>query len=111
MLEHVGPTQSCHWYVYEVGVLVQDPVVAVSVPPVSVLPVMAGGAVFDGSVVLPLLTTPVRRLVAETLPPAFDAVTTTSIEKPTSDAWTVYELEVALAMFEQLVGDKQSCHW
>ena len=85
--------QSCHAYANVVGLLLQVPLLAVSVTPCCAViglipgaPVTVGAA---GSTVLVML------LVAWFAPPAFDPVTITSIVLPTSVDSTVYVLAEA----------------
>jgi hypothetical protein len=86
MLVHADPEQSCQWYVYEVGLFVQVPLLEVNVFPCWAVPVIAGAAVFEGC---GGLTVAVLAEVADADPPALAAVTTTSIVSPTSEAWTL----------------------
>jgi hypothetical protein len=87
------------------------PVDAVSVLETCAVPVIVGTAVFTGAGEDADWTTPVAADVALPDPLAFVAVTTTSIVPPTSEDCTVYEFEVAPAMFEhEAPKTLQSCH-
>jgi hypothetical protein len=68
--------------------------------------VIVGTAVFTGAGWGTVLVA-AEEALAE--PPAFVAVTTTSIVSPTSEDCAVYELELAPAMFWH-VPPRQSCH-
>jgi hypothetical protein len=56
--------------------------------------------------------TAVGEALADTWPPAFEAVTTTAIVPPTSAEASVYVVDVAPAIELQLVPpESQRCHW
>src|SRR5919204_4010672 len=92
-----------------VGVPLQIPVEAVSVPASSGGPPTVGASVSDGATGA---TTAVRALVAGVLPAAFDAVTTTRNVDPTSPDTSWYVEPVAPATFEQYApAESQRRHW
>jgi hypothetical protein len=83
--------------------------VAVSVCPCWAVPLIVGSAVFASGMAV---TTAVWLLVAEALPPEFDAVTTTRIVEPMSDGVSAYVELVAPEMSAQLAPDAlQRRHW
>ena len=78
MFAHEAPEllQSCHWYAYELGLLVHDPLVVVSFWPCCVVPLMTGGALLDGGLGVDPVTVAVTADGAEAEPPPLVAVTT-----------------------------------
>src|SRR5947209_7249227 len=103
------PSQSCHWYAYEVGDPFQLPFDAVSVCPSVVVPEIVGGAVLVGA---PGCTTAVCCEVAWAEPAAFVSVTTTRTVVPTSPGPSAYVWAVAPWMFWQLLpAGSHDCPW
>src|SRR5690348_16048373 len=112
MFEQVAPdaSQSCHWYAYDEGLLVHDPLEVESDWPSVACPVTGGAAEADGGG--GGATEAVADDVAEPDPAELVAVTTTRIVWPMSATASVYVLWVAPLMFEQLAPEpSQSCHW
>ena len=97
MSEYEPPTvlARCHWYVYDVGELVHEPLVVVNVAPLRALPEITGSAVFVGAT---STTAVVAAEVADAEPKPFVPVTETLMKYPMSDSDTTYELLVAVAM-------------
>src|SRR5579859_3538057 len=91
----------CHCLVNDVGVGVQLPLLTCRASPTIAEPETAGLTVFVGPFVEP--TTSVGSDVAEALPSAFDAVTTTRTAWPTSPLTSTYVLLVAPVMSPQPV--------
>src|SRR5947209_2167607 len=103
------PSQSCHWYAYEVGDPFQLPFDAVSVCPSVVVPEIVGGAVLVGA---PGCTTAVCCEVAWAEPAAFGSVTSTRTVVPTSP-WPSVSVHAALPglLWQLLPAASQACHW
>ena len=100
----------CHCRVYELGAGVQLPFVTRSVSPTTGEPLTAGFTVFAGPVAEPMTSDGAD--VADALPSAFVAVTTTRSVWPTSPDAGVYVLVVPAVMSPQAVpSDAQRCHW
>jgi hypothetical protein len=89
-----------HWYANELGLLFQEPAVAVSVCPTCAVPEIVGTAVFSGA--RPLSTTAVAPEVALAEPSEFVAVTVTRSLRPASALRSRYVDAVAPETFEQL---------
>jgi hypothetical protein len=96
--------------VYEDGAGLQLPFETRSDSPTTGEPLSTGLTVFDGPSAEPM--TSVGADVADDLPSAFVAVTTTRSVWPTSPDAAVYVLLVPAVMSPQPVpSDAQRCHW
>ena len=112
MLTHpvTSAEQRCHCLVYELAAGLQLPFETRSVSPTTGEPLTTGFTVFDGPVAEPM--TSVGADVADALPSAFVAVTTTRSVWPTSPDVGVYVLLVPAVMSPQpLPSDPHRCHW
>ena len=99
-----------HWYAYDAGEPVQEPLDVVNVAPVREVPEITGIAVLVGA----MSTTAVvaREVAADEVPAPFVAVTETLKKYPTSSSDRTYELLVADGMSEYTPVDVvERFHW
>src|SRR5438093_13100937 len=105
MSAHAPPVESqrFHWYAYEVGLPLHEPVELAKTCEICAEPLICGGAALVGTV--STVTVPVAADVADADPLAFVAVTVRRSVAPPSAETSAYEDAVAPIIEAQLAPD------